>query len=123
MGLSNIVDSTGTSVGKRYARTDEIGVPFAVTVRHGAEGLGSQGAGQVPGISREDGQDRCVLAVTVRHWGVQGTEEGSTRGRGRGEGAGQVPGIGARAAGRGSNGWTRRKQALAMCKRKWWLLQ
>jgi len=23
---------TGTSIGKRYARTDELGVPFAVTV-------------------------------------------------------------------------------------------
>ena len=33
-GLSNIVDSTGASIGKRYARTDEIGVPFAVTVDH-----------------------------------------------------------------------------------------
>ncbi|KAK9841503.1 hypothetical protein WJX74_006826 [Apatococcus lobatus] len=33
-GLSTIVDSTGASIGKRYARTDEIGVPFAVTVDH-----------------------------------------------------------------------------------------
>jgi glycyl-tRNA synthetase len=24
--------STGTSIGKRYARTDEIGVPYALTV-------------------------------------------------------------------------------------------
>ncbi|KAG7670107.1 putative Glycine--tRNA ligase, mitochondrial 1 [Nannochloris sp. 'desiccata'] len=31
-GLSNAIDSTGQSIGKRYARTDEIGVPFAVTV-------------------------------------------------------------------------------------------
>ncbi|KAI8468120.1 MAG: hypothetical protein J3K34DRAFT_428181 [Monoraphidium minutum] len=31
-GLSNIVDTTGNTIGKRYARTDEIGVPFAVTV-------------------------------------------------------------------------------------------
>lgn len=37
VGLSNIVDSTGTSVGKRYARTDEIGVPFAVTVDYGCQ--------------------------------------------------------------------------------------
>lgn len=33
-GLSSIVDTTGASIGKRYARTDEIGVPFAVTVDH-----------------------------------------------------------------------------------------
>lgn len=31
-GLSNIIDTTGTTIGKRYARTDEIGVPFAVTI-------------------------------------------------------------------------------------------
>lgn len=31
-GLSNAVDTTGTTIGKRYARTDELGVPFAVTV-------------------------------------------------------------------------------------------
>ena len=31
-GIFNKVDTTGTTIGKRYARTDEIGVPFAVTV-------------------------------------------------------------------------------------------
>ncbi|KAI7731663.1 hypothetical protein M8C21_007950 [Ambrosia artemisiifolia] len=31
-GVSNKKDITGTSIGKRYARTDELGVPFAVTV-------------------------------------------------------------------------------------------
>eukprot|EP00884_Botryococcus_braunii_P021137 jgi/Botrbrau1/7707/Bobra.0159s0142.1 len=31
-GLSSIVDTTGNTIGKRYARTDEIGVPFGVTV-------------------------------------------------------------------------------------------
>jgi len=31
-GLSNIVDTTGNTIGKRYARTDELGIPFAVTV-------------------------------------------------------------------------------------------
>nr|XP_010909743.1 glycine--tRNA ligase, mitochondrial 1 [Elaeis guineensis] len=31
-GISHIIDITGTSIGKRYARTDEIGVPFAITV-------------------------------------------------------------------------------------------
>ncbi|EFN58464.1 hypothetical protein CHLNCDRAFT_34068 [Chlorella variabilis] len=30
--LSNTVDTTGTTIGKRYARTDEIGVPFAITI-------------------------------------------------------------------------------------------
>ena len=31
-GISNTLDTTGVSIGKKYARTDELGVPFAVTV-------------------------------------------------------------------------------------------
>ncbi|KAL9858076.1 putative glycine--tRNA ligase [Arabidopsis thaliana] len=31
-GIKQDVDITGTSIGKRYARSDEIGVPFAITV-------------------------------------------------------------------------------------------
>jgi glycyl-tRNA synthetase len=33
-GISNKVDETATSIGRRYARTDEIGIPFAITVDH-----------------------------------------------------------------------------------------
>lgn len=33
-GISRKVDDSGASIGKRYARTDEIGVPFAITVDH-----------------------------------------------------------------------------------------
>ena len=31
-GISFKVDDSGTSIGKRYARTDEIGIPFGITV-------------------------------------------------------------------------------------------
>lgn len=31
-GLSNLIDTTGNTIGKRYARTDEIGVSYAVTI-------------------------------------------------------------------------------------------
>ncbi|PRQ39756.1 putative glycine--tRNA ligase [Rosa chinensis] len=31
-GISHKMDTTGTSIGKRYARTDELGVPFAIMV-------------------------------------------------------------------------------------------
>ncbi|GAB4820588.1 hypothetical protein N2152v2_007634 [Parachlorella kessleri] len=31
-GLSNTIDVTGTTIGRRYARTDEVGVPFAITI-------------------------------------------------------------------------------------------
>lgn len=33
-GVSCKVDDTGVTVGKRYARTDECGIPFGVTVDH-----------------------------------------------------------------------------------------
>uniref|UniRef100_A0A7S0QZS9 glycine--tRNA ligase n=1 Tax=Pyramimonas obovata TaxID=1411642 RepID=A0A7S0QZS9_9CHLO len=33
-GVARKVDETGASIGKRYARTDEIGVPFAITIDH-----------------------------------------------------------------------------------------
>ena len=33
-GISAKLDTTAISIGKRYARTDELGVPFAVTVDH-----------------------------------------------------------------------------------------
>lgn len=31
-GISHKVDDTGGSIGRRYARTDEIGIPFGITV-------------------------------------------------------------------------------------------
>jgi glycyl-tRNA synthetase len=31
-GISSKVDSTGVTIGKRYARTDEIGIPFGITI-------------------------------------------------------------------------------------------
>ncbi|KRX11088.1 Anticodon-binding [Pseudocohnilembus persalinus] len=32
VGISNKVDESGVSIGKRYARTDELGIPFGITV-------------------------------------------------------------------------------------------
>ena len=31
-GISSKIDDTGVSVGKRYARTDECGIPYALTI-------------------------------------------------------------------------------------------
>lgn len=31
-GITNKVDDSGQSIGKRYARTDECGIPYAITV-------------------------------------------------------------------------------------------
>jgi len=33
-GISCKVDETGQSIGRRYARTDEIGIPFGLTIDH-----------------------------------------------------------------------------------------
>jgi len=33
-GISSKVDESGESIGRRYARTDEIGVPFGITIDH-----------------------------------------------------------------------------------------
>lgn len=33
-GISHKVDDTGAAIGKRYARTDELGIPFAITIDH-----------------------------------------------------------------------------------------
>ena len=32
VGISTKVDASGESIGRRYARTDELGIPFGVTV-------------------------------------------------------------------------------------------
>ena len=39
-GLACTIDDSGASVGKRYARSDELGIPFAVTVDHQTAGDG-----------------------------------------------------------------------------------
>jgi len=31
-GISSKVDDSGSSIGRRYARTDEVGIPFGVTI-------------------------------------------------------------------------------------------
>eukprot|EP01022_Parablepharisma_sp_SALTPOND_P016755 TRINITY_DN252_c0_g1_i1.p1 TRINITY_DN252_c0_g1~~TRINITY_DN252_c0_g1_i1.p1 ORF type:complete len:619 (-),score=100.20 TRINITY_DN252_c0_g1_i1:2678-4534(-) len=31
-GISSKVDDSGTTIGRRYARTDEVGIPFAITI-------------------------------------------------------------------------------------------
>jgi len=33
-GLSSKLDDSGQSVGRRYARTDEQGIPYAFTIDH-----------------------------------------------------------------------------------------
>lgn len=39
-GLSNAIEDSSASIGKRYARADELGVPFAVTYDHDSDADG-----------------------------------------------------------------------------------
>lgn len=41
LGISNNVDSSGASIGKRYARNDELGTPLGITVDFDTLGNGS----------------------------------------------------------------------------------
>jgi len=34
LGISSKVDDVGQAIGRRYARTDEIGIPFGITIDH-----------------------------------------------------------------------------------------
>ena len=41
VGLSVITDESGAAIGRKYARADEVGVPFAVTIDQETDTLGS----------------------------------------------------------------------------------
>lgn len=32
LNISNKIDTSGTTIGKKYARVDEVGIPFAITI-------------------------------------------------------------------------------------------
>ena len=42
-GLPYKVDESGASIGKRYARADELGIPYAVTIDFDTLGIGTEG--------------------------------------------------------------------------------
>ena len=43
-GLQYKVDDSGASVGKRYARNDELGIPYAITIDFDTLGIGDAGS-------------------------------------------------------------------------------
>eukprot|EP00792_Barthelona_sp_PAP020_P000882 TRINITY_DN11507_c0_g1_i1.p1 TRINITY_DN11507_c0_g1~~TRINITY_DN11507_c0_g1_i1.p1 ORF type:complete len:644 (-),score=202.77 TRINITY_DN11507_c0_g1_i1:313-1983(-) len=68
-GLTVMVDGKGVSIGRRYARTDEIGIPFAVTI----DGETLLGRPQTDGDNMQPiySDDRIEIipehTVTIRH--------------------------------------------------------
>ncbi|KAJ7970118.1 glycine--tRNA ligase, mitochondrial 1-like [Quillaja saponaria] len=65
-GISHKIDITGTSIGKRYARTDELGVPFAVTVD----------STSAVTIRERDSKDQVRVPVTEAASVVKGVTDG-----------------------------------------------
>lgn len=59
---------TGTSIGKRYARTDELGVPFAITVDSDTSVT----------IRERDSKDQVRVSVEEAASVVKGVSEGHT---------------------------------------------
>lgn len=51
-GLQYKVDESGASIGKRYARADELGIPYAVTLDFDTLGMGETGADRARRASR-----------------------------------------------------------------------
>ncbi|KAK4267796.1 hypothetical protein QN277_024530 [Acacia crassicarpa] len=67
-GISHKIDVTGTSIGKRYARTDELGVPFAITVDSESSVT----------IRERDSKDQVRVSVEEAASVVKGVSEGHT---------------------------------------------
>ncbi|XP_028754173.1 glycine--tRNA ligase, mitochondrial 1 [Neltuma alba] len=67
-GISHKIDVTGTSIGKRYARTDELGVPFAITVDSESSVT----------IRERDSKDQVRVNVEEAASVVKGVTEGHT---------------------------------------------
>ncbi|KAJ7975497.1 Glycine--tRNA ligase 1, mitochondrial-like protein [Quillaja saponaria] len=67
-GISHKIDITGTSIGKRYARTDELGVPFAITVDSTSDVT----------IRERDSKDQVRIPVTEAAAVVKGVTDGLT---------------------------------------------
>ena len=69
-GISHKIDDSGGSIGRRYARTDEIGIPFGVTIDF--DTVQSNSA-----TVRERNSMRQIRAK-VREWGEIGTVDTSS---------------------------------------------
>lgn len=72
LGISNIVDSSSASIGKRYARNDELGTPLGVTIDFDTVENGSITLRERDSTAQIRGsEDEVVLAVRNL---VDGTE-------------------------------------------------
>lgn len=71
MGVSNNVDSSGASIGKRYARNDELGKPLGITVDFDTVADGSLTLRERDSTSQVRGSEDDVIM------GVKGMVDGT----------------------------------------------
>jgi hypothetical protein len=57
------VDDTGASVGKRYARSDELGIPFGITVDFDTLGQGPPGLADTVTLRERDSMEQLRVPV------------------------------------------------------------
>ena len=63
-GISTKVDDVGQSIGKRYARTDEIGIPFGVTVDFTTVEETETGANPTVTLRERDSTEQIRIPIT-----------------------------------------------------------
>jgi len=70
-GHSNTIDDSGATVGKRYARNDELGIPFAVTLTSKARKTSPLPCESGILWSRSDYQQhKWRVLYTIFSWGI-----------------------------------------------------
>jgi len=67
LGLQYKVDDTGASIGKRYARSDELGIPFGITIDFDTLGCGAETDAALAGtvtLRDRDSTDQVRMPLT-----------------------------------------------------------
>jgi len=67
LGLQYKVDDTGASIGKRYARSDELGIPYAATIDFDTLGVGEEADASLTGtvtLRDRDSTDQVRVPLT-----------------------------------------------------------
>lgn len=72
LGISNNIDSSGASIGKRYARNDELGTPLGITVDFDTVANGSLTLGERDSTSQVCGsEDDVIIAIKAMVDGIE----------------------------------------------------
>ena len=75
LGMENKVDESSTAVGRRYARMDEIGVPFVVTVDFNTIGHKDIKKDDCVTIRERDSTNQTRVPLLKIKWTLRSTGE------------------------------------------------